>query len=205
MRGFYIQLFWLISFALFSNSGFGQGIDSHLFLQLHEHRKAEFDPAFKAISQSSVALSVLPGISTMCVGLVRHDASNKRKALYMAESMVINAVLTYGLKYTTNRMRPYDKLGLTSHLLNEPSPSFPSGHTSNAFSSAMSLTVAFPKWYVAIPIFTWATAVGYSRIHTGVHYPSDVIIGAALGSASAYISSFLNKQLFRTYQPPQEY
>lgn len=109
------------------------------------------------------------------------------------------------MKYSINRNRPYDQVGISSNFYREPSPAFPSGHTSNAFTSATSFVLAYPKWYIAIPAYSWATAVGYSRIHTGVHYPSDVFIGALVGTAGAYITAFLNKQIFQTYQSPREY
>ncbi len=51
----------------------------------------------------------------------------------------------------------------------------------------------YPKWYIIAPSFAWASAVGYSRMHLGVHYPSDVVSGAIVGSGSAYISYKLNK------------
>ena len=70
---------------------------------------------------------------------------------------------------------------------NGRSPSFPSGHTSGAFSFATSLTIACPKWYIAGPAYIWAGAVGYSRMDLGVHYPSDVLAGAIIGVGSAYL------------------
>ena len=51
----------------------------------------------------------------------------------------------------------------------------------------------YPKWYIIAPSFAWASAVGYSRMHLGVHYPSDVAVGAIIGSGSAYLSYKANK------------
>ena len=75
------------------------------------------------------------------------------------------------------------------------SPSFPSGHTSGAFASATSVSLAYPKWYIIAPSFAWAGSVAYSRMHLGVHYPSDVLAGAIIGSGSAYISFKINQKL----------
>jgi membrane-associated phospholipid phosphatase len=61
------------------------------------------------------------------------------------------------------------------------SRSFPSGHTASAFAFAAGVTPEFP--HLALPLYALASAVGYSRVHTGVHYPSDVMAGAVLGSA----------------------
>jgi len=61
--------------------------------------------------------------------------------------------------------------------------SFPSGHTASAaaFATAVSLEVPI----LAAPAFLLASAVGYSRVYTGVHYPGDVVAGAGLGIAVA--------------------
>lgn len=59
------------------------------------------------------------------------------------------------------------------------SSSFPSGHTASAFAFATAVTTDLPR--LSLPLYALATAVGYSRVHTGVHYPSDVVSGAILG------------------------
>jgi undecaprenyl-diphosphatase len=65
------------------------------------------------------------------------------------------------------------------------SRSFPSGHTASAFAFASAVGSAVPPLSPAL--HTAAAAVGYSRIHTGVHYPGDVIIGALLGTMAATV------------------
>ncbi|MEV5883757.1 phosphatase PAP2 family protein [Streptomyces sp. NPDC052020] len=63
------------------------------------------------------------------------------------------------------------------------SASFPSGHTASAVAFAIAVGVVLPG--AAVPLGALASAVGYSRVHTGVHYPGDVAAGAVLGIASA--------------------
>jgi undecaprenyl-diphosphatase len=58
-------------------------------------------------------------------------------------------------------------------------PSFPSGHTTVAFACATVLSYFAPK--LAPVLFLLALAIGFSRIYVGVHYPLDVLGGAALG------------------------
>ena len=78
---------------------------------------------------------------------------------------------------------------------NESDASFPSGHTSTAFSMATSISFQNKKWYIVLPAYLWATTVGYSRLYLGVHYPSDVFAGALIGVGSVYINNWLQHQI----------
>jgi undecaprenyl-diphosphatase len=57
------------------------------------------------------------------------------------------------------------------------------------------LSLAWPKWYIIVPTYTWAGTVAYSRMDLGVHYPSDVLIGALVGAGSAWLCHEVNKKL----------
>ncbi len=59
------------------------------------------------------------------------------------------------------------------------SSSFPSGHTATAFAFAVAVSHEYPL--LTLPTMALATVVGYARVHTGVHYPGDVVGGAMLG------------------------
>jgi len=63
--------------------------------------------------------------------------------------------------------------------------SFPSGHAQTSFGAAVYLSLIYPK---AAPLFlTLAALVGLSRIGLGVHFPSDVVVGAAIGSVGSIV------------------
>jgi len=64
--------------------------------------------------------------------------------------------------------------------------SFPSGHTSAAFMMATLLGYYFPS--LMIPLYCWATLVGCSRVVLGVHFPTDILVGALLGICTALFS-----------------
>lgn len=82
----------------------------------------------------------------------------------------------------------------------DSSPSFPSGHVSFAFTTATSLSLQYKKWYVVAPAFLYAGVVGYSRVHLGAHYPSDVLGGALVGAGSSLLSYKANQWLKKKWK-----
>ena len=98
-----------------------------------------------------------------------------------ASSLVVNA----GLKAVVARRRPAAELLPVHRRLTEAptSSSFPSGHSACAAAFATAVAMESPRTaLVAGPL---AAAVAYSRLHTGVHWGSDVLVGAAVGSGIA--------------------
>ncbi|MFP4976316.1 phosphatase PAP2 family protein [Paenibacillus sp. CN-4] len=88
------------------------------------------------------------------------------------------------------RMRPYLALPGTNTFRNPlKDHSFPSGHTTAIFATAMPFMVAVPALaFILLPL---CLIVGLSRIYLGLHYPSDVLAGAAIGSTVALLTTAL--------------
>jgi len=101
-------------------------------------------------------------------------------------ALVIAAFTTNGpAKLAMRRRRPAPSI--RPALIRMPrSPSFPSGHSAAAFAFATAAAGEMPE--LAPVLAPLAVAVGYSRVHTGVHYPSDVAAGAAIGIGSAALA-----------------
>lgn len=128
------------------------------------------------------------------IGCFTHDKQLKRYALDAATGMAVNGLLTVSIKYAVHRERPFAAHPSIIYKKTEAgSLSFPSGHTSSAFQMATALTLAYPKWYVIVPAYGYACAIGYSRMYLGAHYPTDVLAGALIGSGSAYLGKKLNE------------
>jgi undecaprenyl-diphosphatase len=95
----------------------------------------------------------------------------------------IQSGILYGLKFLIQRQRPLYFLEMASKLSNGPGeildPSFPSGHAIYAFMMATLLARWFPRSQIIF--FLLAGFIGWTRIYLGLHYPTDVIVGALLG------------------------
>jgi undecaprenyl-diphosphatase len=100
--------------------------------------------------------------------------------LWVAAADITASLLSYGLREATGRARPSLVHLHPKPLVSTPhSGSFPSGHTSASFACATVLAAIAPR--LAVTFFVLAVAIGFSRIYVGVHYPLDVLGGAALG------------------------
>ena len=155
----------------------------------------------KVISRSEPYVAVGVPVAMALAAWIKDDRDLLKDAVYVGTSVAGAFAVTYGLKYIVGRDRPYERYPDRVHPYSlEDSPSFPSGHTATAFALATSLSIRYPKWYVIAPTALWACSVGISRMNEGVHYPSDVLAGAALGAgfavANVYINKWLNRWLF---------
>ncbi len=95
---------------------------------------------------------------------------------------VASATANLAAKHIFPRSRPeMSAVPATRHARMPTSGSFPSGHTTSAFAFVTAVTADLPL--LALPLYGTAASVGYSRVHNGVHYPTDVVSGAVLGLA----------------------
>ncbi len=186
--------FFFVSSLFFCNQIHAQNWDINLLKQINPSNPNS--TTWKGISSTAEPLCVAAPISMFAVSLINQDQNLKKNSFKLAESIIITAAIAEVMKVSINRDRPFVKypLDVFPNKIEETGKSMPSGHTAFAFTTATSIYLAYPKWYVALPAFTWATAVGYSRLYLGQHYPSDVMMGAIVGGGSACLTNWLNKK-----------
>ena len=171
-----------------------QNWDIDLLKEINLERNKSLDPTFKFITNSVSPISLGAPIAVLGLGMIQKDSSLKSKGIFMVEALCVNALTTTALKLAFKRDRPFVTYSFLDKQADAGSYSFPSGHTSSAFAFATSLSLAFPKWYVIAPSYVYACAAGYSRMHLGVHYPSDILAGAIVGAGSAFLSNYLQQK-----------
>ncbi|MGM1079234.1 phosphatase PAP2 family protein [Streptomyces sp. H28] len=127
-------------------------------------------------------------ISFAIAGALALGGSRPRRAALAGVGAVAVASASANLlgKRLVHRDRPdreAARVTVDRHVPMPTSASFPSGHTASAVAFATAVGTVLPA--ASVPLGALAGAVGYSRVHTGVHYPGDVAAGAVLGIASA--------------------
>jgi undecaprenyl-diphosphatase len=167
-------------------------LDRDIFVWVVEHRTPPLDWLF-------VALSAAGSGGLLWIGLAALLAHVARKPLLATVAITAATVwsadlLAITLKPVVDRDRPYVLLPEAEPLLRwDVSASFPSGHAATSAAGAVILAYLIGRraWSLAV----LAAAVSYSRVYIGVHYPLDVLAGAAIGVAVALVAIVLVRRL----------
>ncbi len=188
-----ITIFFLIIVAFQSINA--QNFDIDLLKKINPRYTT--NQLYKITSSTAEPLAMSVPLGMVAVALVTENKKLELKSYEVAVSLALTVVTTGGLKVIIKRPRPYETYPNLIHPDEyDYGNSFPSAHTSMAFSTATSVFLNYKKWYVAVPLYTWAAVVGYSRMYLGQHYPTDVLAGAVVGAGSAIICHWANKKFF---------
>ncbi|MGL4598008.1 MAG: phosphatase PAP2 family protein [Bacteroidia bacterium] len=199
----FVQVFMFCLFLLIGHTKISaQNADIRLLRKIHTPYNPGLDRSMRVVSNSAYWVSGFAPVASFIYARLVTRASigggpseEKRKPFVIASSLGLGVGLIFITKISVARPRPfvtYSDIVRRDHV----GPySFPSGHTGTAFALATSASLCYPKWYIIAPAYVWAGAVGYSRMRLGVHYPSDVGVGAFIGAASAVTCFYINKKL----------
>jgi membrane-associated phospholipid phosphatase len=115
------------------------------------------------------------------LGLLGGDRRRRAALVGITAVAAASGLVNVAVKPVVRRERPQRLETVRTHVVPMPtSASYPSGHAASAFAFSTAVGGALPELDTALRLA--ATAVGYSRVHTGVHYPGDVIAGAVIGA-----------------------
>lgn len=123
--------------------------------------------------------------------------SDKRIGVNMFLSLLISALLVNViLKPLVNRARPCDIWDTVDLIVNRPyDSSFPSGHTNASFATAVAVLTRNKKW--GIPLVVLATLIALSRIYLFMHFPTDVLVGAIIGTCCGIATFYLTNWIYK--------
>ena len=158
-----------------------QRFDEQALVWIAEHmRSGLLDPFMKVYTQLGNT-----GMLFIVLGLVLLLFRSTRKAGFSALcAMLIGlVVVNFTIKPLAARERPWLVIENFVNLVPEKDPnSFPSGHTNAAFAFALAVSLSAPRRWMAVTAVCMAVVMGLSRLYVGVHFPSDVLVGALVGS-----------------------
>ncbi|MET7711584.1 phosphatase PAP2 family protein [Streptomyces sp. NPDC005407] len=144
------------------------------------------EPVLPRLSRSANHGLLWFGAAAGMVALGRGTRSRRAAVRGVASLALASATINSVGKRSVRRARPVlDAVPVIRRLKRQPfTTSFPSGHAASAAAFATGVALESKGWgAVVAPV---AAAVALSRVYTGVHYPSDVLVGAALGVGAAF-------------------
>jgi undecaprenyl-diphosphatase len=162
-----------------------QSWDRHLEGWIVDHRVGAIDPVAQALSYAGMLGAVWLGLALVLA------LSHRRVEVFVwaLAAVVLASVTSDAVKAATDRPRPdVDTLVSRPH-----TSSFPSGHAATGFACATVLGVLLPRWRA--PLFALAALIALSRLYVGVHFPLDVVAGAALGVVVGVVVLRARRQL----------
>ncbi|BCN31169.1 phosphatase PAP2 family protein [Anaeromicropila herbilytica] len=166
-------------------------MDGNILIFIQEHLRSPIvTPIFRFITSlgNKGAIWIILSIALLCFKKTRKTGILAIIALFL--SLLIDNIL---LKNIVARTRPYEIVNGLHILINKPSDySFPSGHTGSSFAAAIIFYKELPKKYGILALML-AILIGISRLYVGVHYPTDVLGGAMIGT---FIALFVYRMQF---------
>lgn len=163
-------------------------LDARLYAAVAGAHTPTLDVFFRRLSRTADTSVLWLGVAAG-LALVGGDTGRRAAVNGLASIALASATANLVGKQVTNRRRP-DRASAgvpdERHVPMPTSTSFPSGHSASAFAFAEGVGAAAPT--VGAVVRLLAVAVAYSRVHTGVHYPGDVVAGSVIGITSGEVA-----------------
>jgi undecaprenyl-diphosphatase len=168
-----------------------EAIDLAIYRAVAATPSPALDEAMRALSDAADH-SKLWITAAAAMALFGGRAGRRAAVAGVSAIAVTSFLVNVPLKILLRRARP-DRIAARVPIARYvPMPltnSFPSGHAASGFAFAAAVAGSLPA--VATPLRTIASTVGYSRVHTGVHYPGDVVVGSLIGTTVGEAVAYL--------------
>jgi len=164
-------------------------VDAALYAAIAQTPTPTLDHAMARLSRAA-DYSRLSLMSAAVLGATGGRRGRRAAAMGLASVGVAASLVNLGVKPLGRRGRPdrvAEEVPVARHVRIPSSTSFPSGHAAAAFAFATGVGHVLPL--AAGPLRGLAALVAYSRVHTGVHYPGDVVAGALIGTVLAQLTT----------------
>jgi len=177
----------MLAAGLSSHIAFAQEPDSYdvrLFRLVNSQQNPDKTGFFEILDHLAYPAFIGAPAGFLAIGAMNDNSQNFQTGIMLLISEGLTLAGTGIAKIAVDRPRPFEALeGVkVKHEWSAGGHSFPSGHSSLAFSIATIISLQYGKAALSLPMFVWATLTAYGRVYLGVHYPTDVLAGAVLGA-----------------------
>lgn len=176
-------------------------IDVKLFRSVNNCRTKFLDNTLPYTDKSVFAAALILPAAMIIYGRANDKPYDENTGVLLALSEATDILLNLGIKNIVKRPRPYQTLSNVyyKNVSIKDEYSFPSSHTSTSFTIATTFALRYSKYpQIYVPMYLWGLVVGYGRMYFGMHYPTDVLGGAVLGSLSAIAIYSLRSEIIKT-------
>jgi undecaprenyl-diphosphatase len=166
-----------------------ENVDAALYAAIAATPTPSLDKAMSRLS-GAANYSRLSLASAAALALAGGPTGRRAATFGLASVGLTATVVNIVVKPLSGRLRPdraAEHVPLERQVRMPTSTSFPSGHAAAAFAFATGVGHLMPQ--AAVPLRVLAALVAYSRVHTGVHYPGDVVVGSLIGTTLAQITT----------------
>ncbi len=175
--------YWLMPLSAATGLAFAYDTNAEQAAGVNANRT---DAANKIADFGSFYATGAEGAGLYFLGLARKNPKLAETGRLGAEAVIDSGTVTLATKLVANRQRPLEGNGQgnfwaggASHW--EWDSSFPSDHATASMALARVIAGEYPHWYVMVPAYGFAEIISISRIMANQHFPSDVLVGQAIG------------------------
>jgi membrane-associated phospholipid phosphatase len=166
-------------------------LDRAVYMAVANAPTPVIDHALRRLSNAANYSQLWVGISA-ALAVVGGRRGREAATDGLVAVLVTSGLVNQAIKRVAERERP-DRVGSGMpehrHVRMPRSHSFPSGHSASAFAYASAVSRRLPA--LAVPLHVLAAGVAYSRVHVGVHFPGDVMVGSVLGMGTGQMAGSL--------------